>query len=84
MIRLLWSQHSQEKDWGFILIDVRSAFNQENQRSMIWADRNECPSGAQLNFNCHCHGATLVVRNSEKSGHFLHSKEGMTHGDPKP
>ena len=44
---------------------------------------HEWPSGTQFTFNCYCHWATLVVRNTEDgSGHFLHSKEGMTQGDP--
>ena len=39
--------------------------------------------GAQFTFNCYCHWATLVVRHTaDGSGHFLHSKEGVTQGDP--
>ena len=46
-----------------------------------------CPErvagGTQFTFNCYCHWATLVVRNTaDGSGHFLHSKEGVTQGDP--
>ena len=49
---------------------------------MLWAVRHEWPSGAQFTFNCCHHWATLVIRNtSNGSGHFLHSKEGVTHGD---
>ena len=50
---------------------------------MLWDVRNEWPSGAKFTFNCYRHWATLVVRNiKDGSGHFLHSKEGLTHGDP--
>ena len=50
---------------------------------MLWAVRHEWPSGAQFTFNCYCHWAMLVVSNtSDGSGHFLHSKEGVTQGDP--
>ena len=50
---------------------------------MLWAVRNEWPSGAQFTFNCYCHWATILVQESEDgSGHFLYSKEGMTQGDP--
>ena len=50
---------------------------------MLWAVRNKWPSGAQFTFNCYCHWATLVVRDiGDGSGHFLHSKEGVTQGDP--
>ena len=50
---------------------------------MLWAVRSECPSGAQFTFNCYRHWATLDVRDiGDGSGHFLHSKEGVTYGDP--
>ena len=48
---------------------------------MLWAIRHEWPSGAQFTFNCCRHWATLVVRDTgDGSGHFLHSKEGVTQG----
>ena len=50
---------------------------------MFWAVWHEWPSGAQFNFNCYHHWATLVVRNTEEgSGHFLHSNESVNHGYP--
>ena len=50
---------------------------------MLWADRHKWPSGAQFTFNCCRHWATLVVWDAGGgSGHFLHSKEGVTHRDP--
>ena len=50
---------------------------------MLLAVRNEWPSGAQFTFNCYCHWATLVLRDTlDGSGHFLQSKEGVTQGDP--
>ena len=50
---------------------------------MLWAVRHEWPSGARFTYNCYRHWATLVVRNTKDgSGHFLHSKEGVTQGDP--
>ena len=50
---------------------------------MLCAVRHEWPGGAQFTFNCYCHWDTLVVRDTaNKSGHFLHSKEGVTQGDP--
>ena len=52
---------------------------------MILAVRHEWTSGAQFTFNCYCHWATLVARDiRDGSGHFLHSKEGVTQGDPLP
>ena len=50
---------------------------------MIWAVQHEWPSGAQFTFNFYRHCAMLVVRDTgDGSGHFLHSKEGVTQGDP--
>ena len=50
---------------------------------MLRAVRYEWLSGARFTYNCYLHWATLVVRNIEDgSGHFLHSKEGVTQGDP--
>ena len=48
---------------------------------MLWAVRNDWPGGAQFTFNCYRDCATLLVRDMEEgSGHFLHSKEGVTQG----
>ena len=45
--------------------------------------QKEWTSGAQFTFNCYHHWYTLVVRGMEDvSGHLLHSKEGVTQGDP--
>ena len=50
---------------------------------MLWAVLHKWPSGAQFTFNCYRHWATLVVRDTgHGSSHFLHSKEGVTQGDP--
>ena len=74
-MRVLWEKHKKEEDWGFLLIDARNAFNEDNQTAMLWAVWNEWPSGSQCMFNCCRHWATLVVRDTgDRSGHFLHSK----------
>ena len=82
-MRVLWEEHLHEEDWGFILIDAWNLFNEENRKAMLWDVRHECPSDAQLTFNCYRHWSTLVVRDTgDRSGHFLHSKEGVTQGVP--
>ena len=82
-MRVLWEEHQTEEDWGFLLIDARNAFNEENRIAMLWAVRHEWTSGAQFTFNCYRHWATLVVWDTgDGSVHFLHSKEGVTQGDP--
>ena len=60
-MRVLWEEHAQEEDWGFLLIDACNAFNEENRTAMLWAVRHEWPSGAQFTFNYYRHWATLVV-----------------------
>ena len=81
--RLQWMQHSQEEEWGFLLIYARNASNEENQTAMLWAFRHEWPGGVQFTFNCYRHWRTLVVRNTtDGSGHFLHRKEGVTQWYP--
>ena len=81
-MRVLFEEHRKEKDWGFLLIDARNAFNEENRTAMLWAVRYEWPSNAQFTFNCYRHWSTLLVGDiGDGSGHFLHSKEGVTQGD---
>ena len=38
---VLWEEHSQEEEWGFILIDACNAFYEENRTSMLWSIRSE-------------------------------------------
>ena len=84
-MRVLWEEQSREEEWMFLLIDARNAFNEEKQTSLLWDSWHEWPSGTQFTFNCYRHWATLVVRDTGGvSGHFLHSKEGVTQGDPSP
>ena len=45
-VRLLWAQHSQEEDWGFLLIDAWNKFNEENRAAMLLAVQHKCPSVA--------------------------------------
>ena len=32
---VLWEEHAQEEEWGFLLIDARNAFNEENWTAML-------------------------------------------------
>ena len=38
--RLQCTQHSQEEEWGFLLIDARNALNEENHTAMLWDVRH--------------------------------------------
>ena len=35
-VRLLWQQHTQEEDWGFLIIGSCNIFNEENRTAMLW------------------------------------------------
>ena len=50
-MRVLCQEHSQEEDWGFLLIDERNTCNGDNYTAMLWSFRHDCPSCAQFNFN---------------------------------
>jgi hypothetical protein len=81
-MRLLWEQHAMEEEWGFLLVDAANAFNEGNRIAMFWTLRHEWPSGARFAFNCYRHWAILVVRGENGYALFIHSKEGVTQGDP--
>jgi hypothetical protein len=78
----MWETNKAEEEWGFLLIDAKNAFNEQNRTAMLWTVRHEWPSGARFTFNCYKHWATLVIRNNDGTGTFLYSKEGVTQGDP--
>ena len=61
---VLWDEHKKKEDWGFLLIDARNAFNEENRTSMLWDIWNEWPSGAHFMFNLYHHWDALVVRDT--------------------
>jgi hypothetical protein len=71
-----------EENWGFLLIYVINAFNEQYWMVMLWNVPHGWPSGAHFMFNSYKHWFTLVIRNSDDSGEFLRSKQGFTQGDP--
>jgi hypothetical protein len=79
---LIWELHAQEEEWGFLLVDARSVFNEGNRTKMCWTVRHVWPSGAWYVFNCYQHWLVLVVRAGNGNVTFLFSKEGITQGDP--
>ena len=79
----MWKSLEAEESVGFLLVDARNAFNELNREVMLWVIRHEWPQGARFVFNCYQHWATLLVRgNKQGSGFLVHSKEGVTQGDP--
>ena len=51
VMRVLFEEHREKENWGFILIGARNSFNEEKRTAMLWAVRHEWPSGAQFTFN---------------------------------
>jgi hypothetical protein len=78
----LWDLHQQEEEWGFLLIDAKNAFNEQNRTGMLWTVRHDWPSGARFVFNCYKDWATLALRSNNGTAAFLSSKEGVTQEDP--
>jgi hypothetical protein len=79
----VWNAHRSDEDWGFLLIDAKNAFNEQNRTAMLWTVRHEWPSGARFAFNCYRHWSALVLRdNRNGTADFLFSKEGVSQGDP--
>ena len=81
--KILWQQHSQEEEWGFLLVDAKNAFNKSRRAPMYWTFQHEWPADAKCTFNSCKHWSTLIVRDHDDiSSLFLQSKEGLTKGDP--
>ena len=49
---------------------------------MLWTVLHLWPSGARFVFNCYCHHSLLVPRNGYGTSNILHSREGVTQGNP--
>ena len=82
-MQLLWEQHKQEENWGFLLIDAQNAFNSQNHYQMLWVVQHKWPSGAQFTFNCYQHWVTLIIHYGDGLAAFdVKSKEGIMQGDP--
>ena len=58
------------------------AFNEINRSRILWTVRHLWPHGVSFVFNYYRHWSSLVLRNGNGTASFLHSKEGMTQGDP--
>ena len=67
---------------GTLCIDARNGFNELNRKAMLWTVRHLWASGARFAFNCYRHAAQLVVRQTDSECTILHSREGVTQGDP--
>ena len=77
-----WKEIELEENNGFLLVDARNAFNEMSRAAMLWTVRHEWPSGARFVFNCYKRWAILGIRGQKGSFLVIHSKEGVTQGDP--
>ena len=67
---------------GVSLVDARNGFNELKCLTMLYTICHLWSKGCYFSFNCYCHQLLLIVRNREKLATILHSKEGITKGDP--
>ena len=80
--REAWKENEDDEEWGFLLVDARNAFNEGNRIAFLWTIRHLWPSGARFVFNCYKHWSLLIMRGEDGAITILHSKEGVTQGDP--
>jgi hypothetical protein len=78
----MWDQHSEEENWGFLLVDARNAFDEVNRTAVLWVVQHEWPSGCRFVFNSYRHWTTLIIRSSQGADFtiFLLSRKGVTPG----
>ena len=67
---------------AMILVDARNRFNEINCVVLLWTVQFLWASGARFAFNCYIHYAILIFCCIGKERVALHSKEGVTQGDP--
>eukprot|EP00957_Ditylum_brightwellii_P028913 2184347-Ditylum_brightwellii.AAC.1 len=67
---------------GTTLIDARNGFNKLSRYAMLWTVQHLWPAGARFVFNCYRHWALLIIRRPDSPPIIIHSKEGVTQGDP--
>ena len=67
---------------GTTLVDARNGFNELSRLAMLWTVRHRWPAGARFVLNCYRHWAQLVIRQQGGDPIILHSREGVTQGDP--
>eukprot|EP00957_Ditylum_brightwellii_P082167 6248124-Ditylum_brightwellii.AAC.1 len=74
----LWQDCRDDNSWGILLVDARNAFSKLNRMAMLCHVHHIWPAGSRYLFNAYQHWKILVIW----GGVNLHSKEGVTQGDP--
>jgi hypothetical protein len=65
-----------------LLVDATNGFNELGRKAMLWTVRHRWANGARFSFNCYRHSAQLILRRHGSPCTVLHSREGVTQGDP--
>ena len=81
-VQALWDENSTTENWGSLLVDANNVFDEIHRVGMLWTVRHLWMYGARFVFNCYRHWSSLVLQNKNGTASFLHSKEGVTQGDP--
>ena len=81
-VQYIWGANSTEENYVYPLVDANNSFNQINWIGMLWTVRHLWPFGARFVFNCYCNHSSLVLINWDVTSNIIHSREGVTHGDP--
>ena len=82
IVQAIWDGNSTTEDWIFLLVDAKNAFKNINGIGILWTVRHLWPSGARFVFTFYRHWSSLILRNGNGTFSFMHSKEGVTQGDP--
>eukprot|EP00957_Ditylum_brightwellii_P027485 2077883-Ditylum_brightwellii.AAC.1 len=67
---------------GTTLVDARNGFNELSCYAMLWTVRHLWLAGARFVFNCYWHWALLIICRPGSPPIIIHSKEGITKGNP--
>ena len=79
----LFKENKYKEDWGILLVDAANGFNALNCKVMLWNVQHLWPRVARFTFNCYKYWPQLILqRIGEKNPYILHSREGVTQGDP--
>ena len=83
-VEYIWEANSTEEIWGFLLVDAKNACKEINQSIMLWRVCHLWPSGARFFLNCYRQQSSFIMRNRDGTANIIHSREGVTKGDPMP
>ena len=78
-----WDAHSDDDNFGFLLIDARNAFNELDRNMMLYVVRHLWPQGARFLHNSYKHWALIRYHDcTAGTATTLFSATGVTQGDP--